>query len=266
MTPEQIKTIQQAARKITNDELVERIQFLKKSIAEKHPLTTEENDSINEAMLKARFIAPVALHDVDSANPNAARVQFSHVGTKDGKKYIIVFTDMKTLLKNAKDDEKLLVIGFTFGDLVKAMGDPSMKMNGFVINPFTENIVCGEAQIKGVMMYLQKKKYDKGELSVINEVTGIPDEVTSPMTNYFDKRGDVKKAYIMNMRKVDAFNRLVIVDFEGDEDKFKEFAQDFSEQVLKPINDEKAPYVVMSFDQPAAKQATREQVPFYVKI
>ena len=70
----------------------------------------------------------------------------------------------------------------------------------------------------------------------------------------------------MNMRKVDSLNRLIIVDFEGDKDAFNAFTKDFTEKVLKDINDEKAPFVIMDFNQDAAKAATKEKVPFYVKI
>ena len=87
----------------------------------------------------------------------------------------------------------------------------------------------------------------------------MPDTVTKPITSYFDSRKDIKKAYIMNMRKINQLNRLIIVDFEGEDDKF-------TEKVLKDINDEKAPFMIMNFNQPAAKQATKEKVPFYVKV
>ena len=70
----------------------------------------------------------------------------------------------------------------------------------------------------------------------------------------------------MNMRKVNQLNRLIIVDFEGEDDKFNDFTKDFTEKVLKDINYEKAPFMIMNFNQPAAKQATKEKVPFYVKV
>ena len=38
-----------------------------------------------------------------------------------------------------------------------------------------------------------------------------------------------------------------------------DFTKDFTEKVLKDINDEKAPFMIMNFNQPAAKQATKEK-------
>ena len=37
----------------------------------------------------------------------------------------------------------------------------------------------------------------------------------------------------MNMRKVNQLNRLIIVDFEGEDDKFNDFTKDFTEKVLR---------------------------------
>ena len=63
-------------------------------------------------------------------------------------------------------------------------------MKGFVINPFTENIICLRSSAGAVIAnYIRQKKFNSGELTVINEVTGVPDTVTKPITSYFDSRG-----------------------------------------------------------------------------
>ena len=172
----------------------------------------------------------------------------------------------KTMQKNINDISKICVIAVTYKDLSAMLSQPKCAMKGFVINPFTENIICGPKQAEVIANYIRQKKFNSGELTVINEVTGVPDTVTKPITSYFDSRKDIKKAYIMNMRKVNQLNRLIIVDFEGEDDKFNDFTKDFTEKVLKDINDEKAPFMIMNFNQPAAKQATKEKVPFYVKV
>ena len=85
------------------------------------------------------------------------------------------------------------------------------------------------------------------------------------MEQYFNSRGDVKKAYLLGMRKGNNLSRLIIADVDAESD-FAAFAKDFSEKVLKEMNDPKAPFLVMSFAEAAAKKATKEKVPFYVKI
>ena len=178
----------------------------------------------------------------------------------------MAFTDMETLKKSTKENtDKLQLLGVTYNDFATMLSDPKCKMIGFVINPFTENIVCGPNQAQVIGKYITSKKIQSGELSVINELSGIPEEVTRPMEQYFNSRGDVKKAYLLGMRKGNNLSRLIIADVDAESD-FAAFAKDFSEKVLKEMNDPKAPFLVMSFAEAAAKKATKEKVPFYVKI
>ena len=184
-------------------------------------------------LMEARLLAPVTVTDMSGENENQMKVQFSHLTNPQNEKYFMVFTDMETMQKNINDISKICVIAVTYKDLSAMLSQPKCAMKGFVINPFTENIICGPQQAEVIANYIRQKKFNSGELTVINEVTGVPDTVTKPITSYFDSRKDIKKAYIMNMRKVNQLNRLIIVDFEGEDDKFDDFTKDFTEKVLK---------------------------------
>lgn len=266
MTQEQLNAIQEQTKKITNPKLLEVMRTLKKCAEEKtNPEPQYQVDYIDNLM-EARLLAPVTVTDMSGENENQMKVQFSHLTNHQNEKYFMVFTDMETMQKNINDISKVCVIAVTYKDLSAMLSQPKCAMKGFVINPFTENIICGPQQAEVIANYIRQKKFNSGELTVINEVTGVPDTVTKPITSYFDSRKDIKKAYIMNMRKINQLNRLIIVDFEGEDDKFNDFTKDFTEKVLKDINDEKAPFMIMNFNQPAAKQATKEKVPFYVKV
>lgn len=264
MTTEQMKNLQQKTREIKNPGLLDIIRKMKAKQPE--PPTPEENETYINELLKARFIVPVAFGKEDSENPNKFQVQFSHIANKKKEKYFMAFTDMETLLKTAKDDEKLTVLGLTYNDFANMLADPKCSMVGFAVNPFTENIVCGAQQAQVIKQYITAKKVQSGELTVINELTGIPEEVTGTIEKYFDGRGDVKKAYLLGMRKADKHYRLVVVDTEESVTDFPAFAKEFGETILKPLNDERVPFMIMSFAEKAAKQATKEKVPFYVKV
>lgn len=263
MTPEQMKTLQQKTRELKNPALLDIIRKMKAKQPE-NP-TPEEQQTYVEELLKARLIVPVAMGEPDAENPNKLQVQFSHISNEKKERFFMAFTDMETLLKNARDDEKLQLLGLTYNDFAGMLSDPKCAMVGFVINPFTENIICGAPQAQVIKQYITAKKVQSGELTVINELADIPEEVTRPIEKYFDKRGDVKKAYLLSMRKAEKIFRLIIADTNEDVD-FKEFSKEFGETILKPMNDEKAPFLVMSFAEDAAKTATKEKVPFYVKI
>ena len=256
MTQEQLNAIQEQTKKITNPKLLEVMRTLKKCAEEKtNPEPQYQVDYIDNLM-EARLLAPVTVTDMSGENENQMKVQFSHLTNPQNEKYFMVFTDMETMQKNINDISKICVIAVTYKDLSAMLSQPKCAMKGFVINPFTENIICGPHQAEVIANYIRQKKFN----------SGVPDTVTKPITSYFDSRKDIKKAYIMNMRKVNQLNRLIIVDFEGEDDKFNDFTKDFTEKVLKDINDEKAPFMIMNFNQPAAKQATKEKVPFYVKV
>ena len=266
MTQEQLNAIQAKTKKITNHQLLEIVKRLKKASDEKVNPEPEEQAKYIDALMEAKLIAPVTITDMNGETENQIKVQFSSLTNPQKERYFMVFTDIETMRKNIQDTDKIFLIAVTYKDLATMLASPNCAMKGFVINPFTENIICGPQQSVVISRYINQKRFNNGELTVINEVTGVPETVTKPIIKYFDERKDVKKAYIMNMRKVNQLNRLIIVDYEGEDDKFNDFASDFTDKVLKDINDEKAPFMVMNFNQPAAKQATKEKVPFYVKV
>lgn len=266
MTQEQLNAIQEQTKKITNPKLLEIMRKLKKAAEEKTNTTPQDQEDYINNLMTAKLIAPVTITDMTGEKDNQIKVQFSSLANPQKERYFMVFTDVETLHKNIQDTDKIFLLAVTYKDLAVMLSAPNCAMKGFVINPFTENIICGPQQSEVIARYINQKRFNNGELTVINEVTGVPETVTKPIMTYFDERRDVKKAYIMNMRKVNQLNRLIIVDYEGEDDKFNDFASDFTDKVLKDINDEKAPFMVMNFNQPAAKQATKEKVPFYVKV
>lgn len=266
MTQEQLNAIQEQTKKITNPKLLEVIRKLKKCADENTNATPQDQTGYIENLMTAKLLAPVTITDMTGEKENQIKVQFSSLANPKNERYFMVFTDLETMQKNLKDVDKVFLLAVTYKDLASMLAQPNCAMKGFVINPFTENVICGPDQSLAIAKYVNQKKFNEGELTVINDVKGVPDEVTKPISSYFDNRKDVKKAYIMNMRKVDQLNRLIIVDFEGGDDNFNDFAKDFTDKVLKDINDEKAPFLIMNFNQPAARQATKEKVPFYVKI
>lgn len=266
MTQEQLNAIQAKTRKITNPQLLEIIRRLKKAADEKVNPGPEEQTKYIDALMEAKLIAPVTITDMSGETENQMKVQFSSLSNPQKERFFMVFTDLETMKKNVKDIDNVFLLGVTYSDLSAMLSSPKCPMKGFVINPFTENIICGPQQAQVISGYIKQKKFNSGELTIINEVRGVPEEVTQPIIKYLDARRDVKKAYLMNMRKVNQLNRLVIVDFEGGDDQFNDFAKDFTDNVLNALNDEKAPFMIMNFNQPAAKQATKEKVPFYVKV
>ncbi|MCH5325436.1 MAG: enhanced serine sensitivity protein SseB C-terminal domain-containing protein [Eubacterium sp.] len=259
MTDEQKKILRQKTMELKNPELLAAMRELKKSPT---PPPKVQADYIN-SLLRARLIVPVAMEDAQEENK--LNVKFSHITNKQGKKYFMAFTDIETLKQSSNDVDRMAFLGLTYNDFAKMLSDPKCQMEGFAINPFTENIVIGPQQAHAIKSIVNAQRVKNGELAVITELEDIPEEVTRPLENYFDSRGDVKKAYLMGMRKGEQFNRLIIADVDEGTD-FQEFTKDLNEKLLSSTNDEKAPYLVMSFAEETVKHATKEKVPFYVKV
>lgn len=259
MTDEQKKLLRQKTMEITNPALVAAINGIKSSPT---PPPQAQADYIN-ALLRARLIVPVALSDGEEENK--LQVKFSHLTNKQGKKYFMAFTDIEELKKSRSDINKMDFLGLGYNDFARMLSDPKCQMEGFAINPFSDNVIVGPQQALAIKNIITAQRIKNGEIAVIRELTDIPDEVRAPLESYFDKRGDVKKAYLLAMSKGEQQNRLIVADLDEDKD-FEEFKTELFDKFLNDMNDEKAPFVVMSFADPTGKQSTREKVPFYVRV
>ena len=170
MTQEQLNTIQEQTKKITNPKLLEVMRTLKKCAEEKtNPEPQYQVDYIDNLM-EARLLAPVTVTDMSGENENQMKVQFSHLTNPQNEKYFMVFTDMETMQKNINDISKICVIAVTYKDLSAMLSQPKCAMKGFVINPFTENIICGPQQAAVIANYIRQKKFNSGELTVITRL------------------------------------------------------------------------------------------------
>lgn len=108
-------------------------------------------------LMEARLLAPVTVTDMSGENENQMKVQFSHLTNPQNEKYFMVFTDMETMQKNINDISKICVIAVTYKDLSAMLSQPKCAMKGFVINPFTENIICGPQQAEVIANYIRQK-------------------------------------------------------------------------------------------------------------
>ena len=92
MTQEQLNTIQEQTKKITNPKLLEVMRTLKKCAEEKtNPEPQYQVDYIDNLM-EARLLAPVTVTDMSGENENQMKVQFSHLTNPQNEKYFMVFS------------------------------------------------------------------------------------------------------------------------------------------------------------------------------
>lgn len=141
---------------ISNPMLVGAIELLK---AENTP---EHQKLFTEEMLKAKYLAPVIIDPVPVPDekglvkiPRDARIQFPMLTTKDGKHFMMAFTDWEELHK-WKDEPNQQTFALSFDDYARMLlkkgpeGQTSSAL-GFVINPFGGNIVVTNQMVAGLI-------------------------------------------------------------------------------------------------------------------
>lgn len=252
--------LKQKVMAIKNPELLKIMRELKATEKPDEELQIKYADG----MMKASFVVPVAIKSIDP--DGKMKMDISHLKNKQGDAFIMAFTDYDTLLKAAKGaSAEPQALGFTYGDLVRMISEKGCPMKGFAINPFTENIIIGPQQAHAISMLSIQSKVKSGEMAVINELPTIPFEVTAPIEKYFDRVKTVKKAYLMSLKRADEERRLVIVDLADGVD-FAEFSKAFAEDVLKPMENDGLPFMVMPVTEAVAAESVKEKVPFYVAL
>lgn len=255
-----INLLQKKVKEVKNPELLAVMRELK---ATEKPSEDLQRRYVTE-ITKAKFVVPVSIKNLD--DNGKMTMEISHLKNKEGKAFFMAFTDYETLMMAAKNNtENLQVIGFTYGDFTRMLSDKSCPMTGIAINPFTENIVIGPQQAHAINVLSIQMKVEKGEMAVINELPDTPFEITTPIEKYFDKVKTVKKAYLMELKRGEETRKLVIVDLKDGVD-FQEFSKAFAEEVLKPMEEENEPFMVMPITEEAAAVSVKEKVPFYVAI
>lgn len=154
-------------KSVSNPMLMGAIELMK---AENTP---EHRKMVSEQILNAHFLSPAAVDPIPEPNDKGERiigpehhVRIPVLMSSGGKPFFMAFTDM-TELKKWKDEEEQQTLSMSFADYAGMLfrkdgqGNPSPVV-GFVINPFSENIIvpkemvehymkAGLAQAKGIV-------------------------------------------------------------------------------------------------------------------
>lgn len=126
---------------ITNPMLTGAMELMKQSD------TVEHRQMFIGEMLHAKFLSPVVIDPLPEADENGiskvdkdARIQLPMLTAPDGKHYFMAFTDLAELQKWNKEGNQQ-IFGFDFADYVGMIRNAKETANGFVINPYSHNIV-----------------------------------------------------------------------------------------------------------------------------
>ena len=108
------------------------------------------------ALMNAKLLSPVVrqIAVTDEARQQGnARLRFTMIQNAQGNKYYMAFTDWASLNK-WKKEEGQQVVHMEFDDLASIVLRKGSNIEGFVINPYSENITIP----KSMILSLKKQK------------------------------------------------------------------------------------------------------------
>ena len=128
-------------RPVTNPMLIGAIELMKSNS------TPEHRKMVIEEMLHAMYLSPVNIDPKPVPDEKGiskvaadAKIAVPMLAAADGKHYFMAFTDIDELQK-WKKEEGQQIFGFSLADYVKMVRTAKESCDGFVLNPFSHNIV-----------------------------------------------------------------------------------------------------------------------------
>ena len=145
---------------INNPMLVGAMELLKADNSTKH------RDFFLQELLKAHLLIPATVTPRPERGEDGivrmlpdSQVQFHMLGTREGVRYFMAFTDMQELkkwIKSLGEDQHLFVFGFQ--DYVLLVKRADSQCNGFAINPAGANILVTRKMIDTIQEAMTASK------------------------------------------------------------------------------------------------------------
>ncbi|MDE6517319.1 MAG: SseB family protein [Acetatifactor sp.] len=147
-------------RAINNPMLVGSMELLKADNSTKH------RDFFLQELLKAHLLTPATVTPKPEKDESGmlrmlpdSQIQFPMLGTQEGMRYFMAFTDIQELkkwVKSPEEDQQLFVLGFqNFASMVKSADS---QCDGFAINPGGANIRVTRKMIDTIQEALASEK------------------------------------------------------------------------------------------------------------
>jgi hypothetical protein len=220
-------------------------------------MATLRSDSSEENMLKllkaaavSKFIVPV--------DGKEGEFKFHAVSGANGRKHMVVFSDSESF-DNASKGKKQNGIVATFEDILFVVTEEKMGLDGFVINPGTDEVLFG----KDMCDMIREQIAPPDESVKVGQPDHWPEKLREMTMEFFKVDSDIKKIWIQLMRRMsdDNLNWLIIIesDLEGDRERY---LMDSFRSYIVPYLDGLSPLVV-SFRESFAKQVTGSADPYY---
>lgn len=120
--------------------------------------TPETQSAFINQMIHAKFLTPAvsAMKKDDSTGEDRKMYRFPHVANAEGAQYLIAFTDELELNKWQVEGEYEAILS-DFRNFSSITLQNNSPYNGFVINPFNENIIVDKEIMNHINKNIKKK-------------------------------------------------------------------------------------------------------------
>ena len=191
------------------------------------------NELCGEIVMNAHFLSVVKFSkEPESKGSNqvvvtkGTQIAFPMLATQDNRKFYPAFIDWVELGKwSAMKDTKPKTLILSFDDYASMVLD-SNGGDGFVINPFSDNLILDRKiinhlrekknSIKSGITECQAKKDTK---VIIGEPKEYPSAMADAICAYAKTDKRIHSIWLKLMERDEKFSYLLVVDFQGDEPK-----------------------------------------------
>ena len=217
--------------------------------------------------VKAKFILPVD-GDVND------KLRFHAVSGKDGKIYQVVYSDtMSFNMAFINKKQNGMVAGFM--DLADMVLAENSKINGFVINPGTTELLFGEDMVRTIIEQLEKEGVNvkraaeiakeeapKPASVKVGDPQRMPDGLGNAVIDFGAKHDEVFRVFVQLLQRDgnDKLEWLFIVDHAGKTDEMFKALGESVGPFLDGLN-----MVMIDMGDDLAEKVTEGKVPVYVK-
>lgn len=241
---------------ITNPRLLNAIEEMKKD-------NSKEQFFVNE-LFKANFLCPAKIELKNSEKGSKGQVtigegstiSLTSIDNQQGKHFLMAFTDWKELGK-WKQKENIQTIILTCKDYQQILGREDSPYAGFVINPYSANIVFNKEILENI--HPNEITIQAGESVMIGEPKEYPTDMVEKLKQMFKNIKEIRCAYLLWMARNNETSYLFVLDANGDEKKLFPVVGETCQPYLKGKFMDMVPFRAQF-----GQRAVENQKPFYI--
>lgn len=215
-----------------------------------------------QKMLEVLQLAAASFFIVPVDRSADGRFSFHAVGDKNGRRFMAAYSDTGSFVTAEKDEDQKGVKA-SFEDLMEAVLDDRLKLDGVIINPGASEVIFGRELMNSIKGQMKPQPQGSDMDMTVVKPAEYPPKL-KPMLNEFCKDNrSIRRVYAVLLSNPDQtlFRWLIGVDssMEGDEEKY---LLDTLAKFMTPYLQGIEPLAV-STDEDYVKQAIKDSEPFY---